>query len=94
MIPAWIVALFSFTTAAGLLREAYKKIVPHYRARWACMSLPFVYQGGVYACIQIFNPPIEVFTIFVRAGTLTIILTASFYFLLDLIDDIKSHRSR
>lgn len=94
MIPAWIVALFSLTTAVGLLREAQKKTQPHYKARWACMSLPFFYQTGVYLWVYLLNPPLTAFAPFARSGYFIIALTASFYFLLDLIHDIKQHWSR
>lgn len=88
MVPFFAVSICAFFTALGLFRESKKKTSAYYRARWAFMSLPFLYCGILYG-IQLFvNIPLELFSPLARAGLFSIVLTASIFFLIDLCDEI------
>lgn len=88
MIPASIIALLSLSTAIGLFREARKKSNPYYRLRWACMAFPFLYEMAIYAWVELWNPAADVRAPFIRSGFFVIVLCATFYFTLDLLEDL------
>lgn len=94
MIPAWVVALFSFTTGAFLMYEARKKNIKLYRDRWMFMSLPFFYEAAIYLWVELFNPDVELRAQFIRGGYFSIIFAATLYFIQDLIVDAKDYWRR
>lgn len=94
MIPAWLVALFSFSTGAFLLYESRKKSIKLYKDRWKYMSLPFFYETAIYLIVEFYHPNLEFREIFVRGGHFSIVLAATSYFIQDLIIDIKDRWRR
>lgn len=94
MIPAWVVALFSFTTGAFLIYESRKKNIKLYRDRWLFMSLPFFYESAIYLWVEWYSIDLELRAQFIRGGYFSIVLAATLYFIQDVIVDIKDYWRR